>query len=108
LSRGEILFNAEPEERMTQEEIAEFEKYVGERQKKLVKEAAWSIIALATCNLCLAPFLYGHSLHRYWAVGRFLIPIAFLLLLWVVKRVGAVWASWQSARETRREFREPL
>ena len=48
--------------------------------------------------------LYGHSLHIYWeTVGKYLVILAMGELLWIVLWWGFVYASWQSAREIRRE-----
>ena len=93
---------------MTKDEIEEFERYVAARHRRTKRAALWSVIALVAGILALTPFLAKHSLHRYWSVGRFLIPLSGVLLLNMIFRVGAVEASWRSARETRREFREPL
>jgi protein-S-isoprenylcysteine O-methyltransferase Ste14 len=108
LVRGIRLFNVEPQEEWNAEEAAEFERYVAARHKKTLHAAAWAGGGLLLNILCIVPFLAGHSLHRYWEViGKNLLLLAMALFLWCVLKVGAVWASWQSARETRREFRDP-
>jgi hypothetical protein len=53
------------------------------------------------------PFLAGHSLHRYWNTAKYLVYSAMALWVWLICKVGLIWASWQSARETRREFDDP-
>ena len=103
------MFNVEPQEHWDAKEAAEFEEYVAKRQKKLNREAIWAGAVLLLDILCVVPFLYGHSLHRYWeAIGKYLLLLAMALFLWFVLRVGNAWSSWQSARETRREFGDSL
>ena len=103
------MFNVEPQEQLTRQEAAEFEQHVTARHKKMTNSAFWVGGLLLANILCLIPFLAGHSLHRYWeSIGRALLVTAFPLFLWFVMRVGFVWSSWQSARETRKEFGDPL
>ena len=78
------------------------------RHKRVLKEAIIAAAALVLGIALLTPFLDGFPLHRYWEVGKYLVFIAFPLFLWFVLKVGAVWASWQSARETRREFEDQV
>jgi hypothetical protein len=102
------MFNAEPQEKLTAEEIAEFEADAAEYQHFLLRRALYAGILLLVNILCIVPFLAGHSLHSHWySFGKYLILSAELLLLWFVIRAGFVWAAWQSTRETRREFRDP-
>jgi hypothetical protein len=103
------MFNVEPQEQWDAKEAAEFEEHVAKRQKKMNRAAIWAGAVLLLDILCVVPFLYGHSLHRYWeAIGKYLLLLAMALFVWFVLRVGYVWSSWQSARETRREFGDPL
>jgi hypothetical protein len=103
------MFNVEPQEHWTVEEKTEFEEHVRCRHKKVLRDAAWATAALAINIFCLIPFLYGHSLHRYWDVfGKYLLLLALGLFLWFVLKAGLVWSSWQSARETRKEYGDPL
>jgi protein-S-isoprenylcysteine O-methyltransferase Ste14 len=103
------MFNVEPQEQWDANEAAEFEEHVAKQQKKMNRAAIWAGAVLLLDILCVVPFLYGHSLHRYWeAMGKYLLLLAMALFLWFVMRVGYVWSSWQSARETRREFGDPL
>ena len=102
------MFGAEPQEKWTVEEAAEFKKHVAQRHRKTLKQAAYAAAALLINILCIIPFSLSHSLHRYVEpVGRGLVILAMALFLWFVLKVGAVWASWQAARETRREFSDP-
>lgn len=102
------MFNVEPQEKWDAEEAADFEKHVAARLKRVKKAAAFAGVALFLDILGLIPFLYGHSLHHYWeTIGKYLLWVAMALLLWFVYKVGLIWASWQSARETRREFGGP-
>jgi len=103
------VFNVEPQERWTAAELAEFEKHVAVRHKRTIKAAMWAGATLLLDILCVGPFLYGHSLHRYWdSIGKYLLILAMGLLLWFVYKSCLVWASWQAARETRREYGDPL
>jgi hypothetical protein len=101
------MFNVEPEEKLTAEDVAEFEAYAAECQRAAIKKALNAGIFLLVNVLCLIPFLAGHSLHSHWdRFGKYLIFPAELFFLWFVVRVGFVFSAWQSARETRREFRD--
>jgi protein-S-isoprenylcysteine O-methyltransferase Ste14 len=102
------LFNVEPQENWNVEDIANFEAHVAARQKKTIKDALWAGGALLLNILCIVPFSRGHFLHSYAEpTGRILVYLAMGLLLWFVLRVAFIWSSWQSARETRREFGDP-
>ncbi len=98
------MFNVEPQETWNAEEKAEFEEHVTARNARLRRAAVLAAALFAFDVACLVPFLDGFPLHSYWNFGKWLLLAAFPLLLWLVAKVGAVWASWQSARETRREF----
>ena len=98
------MFDAEPLEKWSKEEAAEFEAHFVACQKKLIRRAVWAGAAFLLNVLCIVPFLDGYPLHRYWETARNLFVVAMVLLVWVVIRAALVWASWQSARETRREF----
>ncbi len=103
------MFNVEPQEQWNANEAAEFEEYVQARHRKMRRAAIWAGAALLLNLLCIDPFLYGHSLHRYWdTTGKYLLLLAMAVFLWFVLRVAFVWTSWQSARDTRREFGDPL
>jgi hypothetical protein len=103
------MFGVEPQERWTAEEKLQFEKQVTSRHKKVLRDAAWAAAALVINILCLIPFLYGHSLHRYWDVfGKYLLLLALAAFLWLVLKAGLIWASWQAACETRHEYGDPL
>jgi hypothetical protein len=102
------MFNAEPQEAWSKEEAAEFEAHVAARHKKTIRSAAWAGMALLADFLCFIPFSGGHALNRYFVpFGQIFLFAAFALFVWFVLKVGLVWASWQSARETRREFGDP-
>jgi hypothetical protein len=102
------MFNVEPQEQWDAEDAAEFERYAAKQLRKAAKDAAWAGCALLLCVLCIVPFDAGHSLHRYWERAKYLIYLAEALLIWFVIKAGFVWSAWQSARETRREFGDPL
>ena len=102
------MFNVEPQEKWDAEEAADFERHVAAQLRKTTKAAAFAGMALLVNILGIIPFLYGHRLHRYFeTIGKYLVLVATALFLWFVFKIGAIWASWQSARETRREFGDP-
>ncbi len=101
------MFNVEPQEKWTAEDKAEFEKHVAARHKKTLKATVWAGIALLVSFLSMTAPTYDHTLARYWEPIKQYLLIAWMAsLLWFVLKAGSVWASWQSARETRREFSE--
>jgi|ERR1700722_1922348 len=102
------MFNVEPQEQWNAEDAAEFERHVAVRHRKTLKAAMWAGGALLLNILCIVPFSKGHSLHFYAEPARILVDFAMALFLWFVLKVCLVWASWQSARETRREYGDPL
>jgi hypothetical protein len=103
------MFGVEPQEQWSKEEFAEFEVYAAVRLKNMLRSGLWATYALLANILCVVPFLDGFPFHREWdIVGRYLVLAAMALLLLFVYRWGLVWAAWQSARETRTAFGEPL
>ncbi|AFL90470.1 hypothetical protein Terro_4267 [Terriglobus roseus DSM 18391] len=98
------MFGAEPQERWTREEQAEFERYAAERLKACKSSATKAGIALLVNVAIIVPFSAGHRFHSHWQQARFLIVTAELLLVWFGIKVGYVWSSWQSSREVRREY----
>lgn len=98
------MFNAEPQQTWTAEDRAEFEAYVGVRDRRLRREAVVAAALFGLDVACLVPFFQGFPLHAYWDYGKWLLIAAFPLFLWLILKFGALWASWQSAREARREF----
>ena len=101
------MFNVEPQERLDAAEVAEFEEDASEQLRTSIRQASWAGSALLLCILCIVPFLAGHIFHRYWERAKFLIYIAEALLVWFCIKWAFVWSAWQSAREIRREFRDP-
>jgi hypothetical protein len=102
------MFGAEPQEKWTSAEIEEFEQHVAVRHRKTLRGAVLAGSCLLLNILLVVPFLQGHFLHTYWeSVGKFLLLTAMALFLWFVFKAGLVWASLQSAKETRREFGDP-
>ena len=99
------MFGAEPQEKWTAQEAVEFEAHAAERLHCMLKRAIWATAIFAITVLAIGPFLSGHSLHAHWArVGQNLLLLALGELFWIVLRWGSVYASWQSAREVRREM----
>jgi hypothetical protein len=102
------MFNAEPEPQWTAEDKADFETNVTARNRLVRRNALKAGAFLLGDMICLVPFLAGFPLHAYWETGKYLLFLAFPLFLWFVLKTGEVWSSWQSARETRREFGDPI
>jgi hypothetical protein len=101
------VFNVEPQEKLSADEVADFERYVAVRHKKTLRSAAWAGIGLLAVFLCLAAPSFSHYFDHYWQSMKQYLLIAWMTsLVWFVIKVGCVWASWQSARETRKEFRD--
>ena len=98
------MFGAEPIESVSEEEIQEFELHAAARLKQCIFSAVWAAAAFVVVVICIVPFLAGHQFHRYWEIAKYLIWVAMALWLWLILKVGFIWAAWQSARETRREF----
>ena len=98
------MFNAEPIGLWTPEERDDFEQYVAERHRQTIRSAAWAGLILLIVCLCIVPFSTGHPLNRHWNVARYLVYLAELAFLWFGMKVGFIYSSWQSARETRREM----
>ncbi len=102
------MFNVEPQERWTIEDAAEFERHAANHLRTSLQATIWAGMALLANILCIIPFLSGYPMHDQWDHGaKYLLISAYLLLLWFVIKAGSVWASWQSARETRRDFGDP-
>ena len=98
------MFNVEPLEPWTPEEREEFEQHVSRRQRRTIREAAWAGLFLLVTCLCIVPFSAGHAWNKYWDTARHLVYLALLAFLWFVYKVALIWASWQAARDTRREM----
>jgi hypothetical protein len=99
------MFGAEPQERWTKEEAAEFDEYAAKTLRRMLVYALWTTGIFAATVLAIGPFLYGHSLHAHFeSVGRPLLLLAMAELLYFVLRWGYVYSAWQSARETREEM----
>jgi len=102
------MFGAEPQEKWTVEEAAEFDQYAAGRLRRMLVPALWATAIFGATVLAIGPFLYGHSLHAHWeTVGKNLLRLAMLELPWFVLRWGYVYSAWQSARETRKEMGDP-
>lgn len=71
--------------------------------REAARRAIVTTIVLAATLCAIAPFSRGHSLHKYTAIGKFLVSLAEAEFLWFGVRWGYVYNVWQSARETRRE-----
>src|SRR6266581_3196567 len=103
------MFNVEPQEKWDAEEAAEFEKHAAARLKQTLKSAVWAGGSLLAYILCILPLLDGQSSHQKWEeMRKYLLLPALALFLWFVYKAALVYGSWQSSRETRREFGEPI
>ena len=101
------MFGAEPLEKWTKEEAAEFETYASEQLRRMQVRALWATAVFALTLFATKPFLAGHSLHAHWIpVGQNLVLVAMCELPWIVLRWGYVYSAWQSAREVRYEMKD--
>jgi hypothetical protein len=74
------MFGAEPEEKMTQEDLEEFEKHVEEQHKKVLKGAS---IAVSIFLLNILVLLRSWRGILFTRIGR--VPVkSFSFLLWVL------------------------
>ena len=101
------MFGAEPQEEWNEQDVADFEKHASARLRRCVISAIRAAILLLASILCLLPFMASHYLKGYWDVARILVWVTFAAFLWFFYKVMLVWASWESSRETRREFGSP-
>jgi hypothetical protein len=101
------MFNVEPQVQWNAEEAAEFKQHAAELLKRTWLSAGWAGGALLLNILCIIPFSKGHAFESYWHTARYLVILAMALFWWFALKLAFVWSSWQSARETRREFGDP-
>jgi hypothetical protein len=101
------MFGAEPSGRLTKHEMAAFNSHVAKQQRHMLVQAAWATAIFTITIIAIVSFLEGHSLHGYWdRIGKNLVLLAMGELFWFVLRWGYVYASYQAARDTRREMRD--
>lgn len=60
-------------------------------------------IALVVSVAAVVPFLAGHSLHKYWEQGKYLIWVACVVLSLFAGCAGTAYSFWQSWRSVRSE-----
>jgi len=60
-------------------------------------------IALIASVSFVVPFLAGHSLHKYWDHGKYLIWVAWVVLSLFAMSAGTAYSFWQSCRSVRSE-----
>jgi hypothetical protein len=101
------VFGAEPQENWDVQDRVDFERNPSIRLRACVIAALRAGVLLLVTIGCLFPFMAGHYLNRYWDRARILVYISLASFLWFFYKVMLIWASWQSARETRREFGDP-
>ena len=98
------MFGAEPFEEWSKEDAEEFEKYASVRLRGCVTSAGRAAVIFLISVLCLLPFTAGHPLNKHWNVARYLVYLSMGCFFWFFYKCMLIWASWQSSRETRREF----
>jgi hypothetical protein len=101
------MFGAEPQEGWNQQDVAEFERYASMHFRRCVVSAVRAAVLLLVSIFCLLPFTAGHSLNKYWNLARVLVYVTLATFLWFFYKIMLIWSSWQSSRETRREFGDP-
>ncbi len=101
------MFGAQPQEECDVQDRVDFERNASIRLRACVIAALRAGVLLLITIACLFPFTAGRYLNRYWDRARFLVYVVLASFLWFFYKVMLVWASWQSARETRREFGDP-
>lgn len=102
------MFNTEPQETWTRQEADEFERHAAARLRKLRTIAAWAGGAFFINLILILPLLAGWPMHGYTeSIRPYLLPSAFILFGWFFYRLMLVYGSWQSSRDTRREFGNP-
>jgi hypothetical protein len=82
------------------EEIAEFKKEAREYLRRRAKQASYAtLVFLASCG-CVAPFLAGFPLHRFWeSADKFFLLLSMGLLLVFASYLGLAMSAWFYARE---------
>jgi hypothetical protein len=98
------MFGAEPREKWDAQDRVDFERNASTRLRACVVAALRAGVLFIVTIACLFPFTAGHYLNRYWNSARILVYLVLASFLWLLYKVMLIWASWQSARETRREF----
>jgi hypothetical protein len=101
------VFGTEPQENWDEQDRAEFERHAAARLRSCIISAVRAGAAFIVTVLCVLPFMAGHSLNRYWDHARILVWVSLASFLWFFYKTMLIWASWQSSRETRREFGDP-
>lgn len=104
---NDLMFGAEPQEEWDEHDRVHFERNASTRLRACVIAALRAGALLLVTIGCLFPFMAGYSLNRYWDRARILVYVSLASFLWLFYKVMLIWASWQSARETRREFSDP-
>lgn len=94
------MFDHVTDESFTPEELFEAKEHAIERLRLWRRRWIFSAIALFLSCACVTPFLYGHSLHKYWEVfGKYLVLISMGLLLPFVYCAGLFWGAWVAVRD---------
>src|SRR5690348_12422730 len=101
------MFGAEPQEKWNERDRADFERNAAIRLRSCSISAIRAGAIFIGTVFCLLPFTAGHDLNRYWDHARILVYVSLASFLWFFYKIMLIWASWQSARETRREFGDP-
>jgi hypothetical protein len=98
------MFGAEPQEEWNERDVADFERHASVCLHRCIIAVIRAAVLLLASALCLLPFMAGHYLNKYWYAARVLVWVTLAAFLWFFYKVMLIWASWQSSRETRREF----
>jgi len=82
------------------EDLAEAIENARTRLQLRRRRSLCSTAALLLSFALVYPFLYGHSLHRYWeSFGKNLVVFSMLLLLVFVHCTALLWAAWRCLRD---------
>jgi hypothetical protein len=99
----QVIFGAEPEEILTEEEAAEAEAWAAVYLHRMFVRAVWATLAFTGTTLAVVPFLLGHSLHAYWeTVGKIFLVLDMAELPVMVICWSAAFGAWRIAHETQR------
>jgi cation transport ATPase len=71
--------------------------------RKWKRRTVVSGIALIISVALVIPFLAGHSLHKYWEHGKYLIWVAVIALTVFAATAGTAFSFWQAWRSIRSE-----
>jgi hypothetical protein len=86
------------------DDLAEAKLNARERLQLWRTRAIYSLVALLLSCASVIPFLYGHSLHRYWeSLGKYLVLLSMGLLVVAVHCTGLFCGAWIAARDLEKQ-----